>query len=92
MDRDCMAISQECFDLVEKLKDRSKFFDTIRLAFPTLINQALSRTQTMLLKEADQVTLVNILVSSLQMLARCDHMDVSIRDGSEEQCNRDMVL
>jgi len=90
MDKDCMAKSQELFDLVEKLKDRTKLFDTIRVAFHSLIRQGLTDTQRSLLQEADTVTLVNIIVSSLQMLARCHHMDLSIRGGSEEQCNIDV--
>ena len=82
MDQDCMLVSQQLFDVVEKLRERAVLFDVIRTRFSDLVNFELTGSQVRLFKEANEKTMVNIMVSSLQMLARCQSMDVSIREGS----------
>ena len=78
MDEKCMLVSQQLFDVVEKLRARATLFDLIQTRFKDLVNLELTGLQVRLLKEADAKTMVNIMVSSLQMLTRCHPMDVSI--------------
>ena len=84
MDQDCMKVSQELFDFVEKLRARATLFDFVRTSFKALVDYELDAKHRELLKEADPESMVNIMVGSLQMLARCHHMDVLIREGSEK--------
>ena len=84
-DQKAMCLSQQMFDIVDKLKARWELFGVIRHNFPSLIDKVLDKRNEDLLKEAEPDTMVNILCQSFQMLTRSQIMEASIRSGSSLQ-------
>ena len=84
-DQSAMEISQQMYDLVDKLRSRWQLFGTIRNSFSSLIDKQLDPRDEQILKEADANTIVTILCQSFQMLTRCQIMEASIRSGSSLQ-------
>lgn len=63
-----VAVSQQCFDLADKMEHRQRMFERMRTQFATFIVDTLSTVDAKLLQEAPVEVLSQILVSSFQLL------------------------